>query len=98
VLLRKGLEVELVRGVVVGGDGLGVRVHHDRLVAIFLQSEGGVAAAVVELDSLADAVRTGAQDHDARAVGLAAFALALVRRVVVRGIRFELRRAGVHEL
>ncbi len=63
-LERQGLEVEAVRGVVVGRDGLGVAVDHDRFDAEVLQGEGGVAAAVVELDSLPDAVGAAAQDHD----------------------------------
>ena len=33
VLERQRLEVEAIGGVVVGGDGLGVAVDHDRLVA-----------------------------------------------------------------
>jgi hypothetical protein len=57
VLERQRLEVEPVAGVVVGGDGLRVAVHHHRLVSGLAQSEAGVHAAVVELDALADAVR-----------------------------------------
>ncbi len=68
VLQGQRLEVELVRGVVVGGDRLGVGVDHDRLVALLPQGEGGVDAAVVELDPLADPVRAAAQDHDLRFV------------------------------
>ena len=63
VLDRQRLEVELVRGVVVGRDGLRVAVDHDRLVALVAQGEGGVDAAVVELDPLADAVRPAAEHH-----------------------------------
>ena len=61
---RQRLEVEAVAGVVVGRDGLRVAVDHDRLDAELLQREGRVAAAVIELDSLPDAVRPAAQDHD----------------------------------
>ena len=64
VLERQRLEVEPVGGVVVGGDGLGVAVDHDGLVAGVGQREAGVAAAVVELDALADAVRAAAEDDD----------------------------------
>ena len=64
VLQRQGLEVELVRGVVVGGDGLRVAVDHDRLKAQGLERLCRVHAAVVELDALADAVGAGAEDHD----------------------------------
>ena len=70
---RERLEVETVAGVVIGGDGLRIAVDHDRLDAEFLQREGGVAAAVIELDALADAVGAAAQDHDllARQTGAA---------------------------
>ena len=64
VLERQGLEVEAVGGVVVGGDRLGVAVDHDGLVAGLGQGEAGVAAAVVELDALADAVGAAAEDDD----------------------------------
>lgn len=56
VLAGKRFEVEPVAGVVVGGDGLGVGVDHDRLEAVFRKRKAGVTAAVVELDALADAV------------------------------------------
>ena len=60
---RHRLEVELVGSVVVGRDGLGVAVDDDRLVAHLAHRHRSVAAAVVELDALADAVRTAAEDH-----------------------------------
>ena len=62
VLGRQRLEVEAVGGVVVGRDGLGVAVDHDRLHADLVEGEGRVAAAVVELDALADAVGAAAED------------------------------------
>ena len=68
LLRRERLEVEPVGGVVVGGDGLRVAVDHDRLVAERAERLRRVDAAVVELDALADAVRAGADDHDARLV------------------------------
>ena len=64
VLDSQRLEVELVGGVVVGGDGLRVAVHHDRLVTGLAQGEGGMDAAVVELDPLTDTVRAAAEHHD----------------------------------
>ena len=60
----EGLEEELVAGVVIGGDGFGVGIDHDGFVPDFLEGEGGVDAAVIELDALADAVRAAAEDHD----------------------------------
>ena len=90
------LEVEPVGRVVVGRDGLGVAVDHHRLVAELAVRRHGVDAAVVELDPLADAVRAGAEDDDARLraggrrlVGLAP------GRVVVVGRGLDLARARV---
>ena len=60
---RNRLEVELVGSVVVGRDRLGVAVDDDRLVAHLPHRHRCVAAAVVELDALADAVRTAAENH-----------------------------------
>ena len=68
VLERERLEVEAVAGVVVGGDGLGIRVDHDGLEAQFAQREAGMDAAVVELNALPDAVGAAAEDHDFPAV------------------------------
>ena len=76
VLGGQRLEVEAVGGVVVGRDGLRVAVDHDRLEADLAQREGGVAAAVVELDALADAVRPAAQDDGLLPVGRLGLALA----------------------
>ena len=64
VFERERFEVERVRSVVVGRDCLGVGVHHHDFDAHLAQRKRGVAAAPVELDSLSDAVRPPAQDHD----------------------------------
>src|ERR1019366_112288 len=68
VVERERLEVEAVGGVVVGGDGLGVAVDHDGVAPGLAHGHGGVHAAVVELDSLPDAVGAGAEDHDGLAI------------------------------
>src|SRR5579862_1666616 len=64
------LEVQAVTRVVVGGDRLRVAVHHHRLVAQLAERPDRVHAAVVELDALPDAVRSAAEDDDARLCGL----------------------------
>ena len=92
------LEVQAARRVVVGRDGLGVRVQHHRLEPRLLQGERGVHAGVVELDPLPDPVRPGAQDHDARAGRGLDLRLLLVGGVVVRRPRGELPAAGVDRL
>ena len=65
---RERLEVQAVAGVVIGRDGLRIAVDHDRFDAELLQREGRVAAAVIELDSLPDAIRPAAQNHDLLAI------------------------------
>ena len=98
VLERERLEVQPVRGVVVGRHGLRIAVDHDGLEAVLAQRHRRVHAAIVELDALADAVRPAAQHHHLLAVGGLRLALLLVRRVHVRGARRELRGAGVDAL
>ncbi len=96
VLDVEGLEVEPVGRVVVRRDRLRVAVDHDRLVAERAEALRRVDAAVVELDPLADPVRAGAEDDDAR---LATRGHGLVRlapsRVVVVRVGGHLARAGV---
>src|SRR3712207_5514011 len=96
--LFRSLEVEAVRGVVVGRNRLGVAVQHDRLVARIRQRERGVDAAVVELDALADAVGAGTEDQDLRTRRGCDLVLLFVGRVVVRGVGLELRGTRVDGL
>ena len=98
VFKRERLKVELVAGVVVGGDRFRVRVDHEGLEAVLLEGKGRMHAAIVKLDALADAVRTAAQNHDLLAVaGLHLVVAAVVGRVVVWRVSLELRGAGIHE-
>jgi len=85
VLERERLEVQAIGGVVVGRDGLRVAVHHQGLEAVLAQLQRGVHAAVVELDPLADAVGTPAEDHDLAAVRGVRLAFLFVGRIQVRG-------------
>src|SRR3546814_16350173 len=63
VLGGQRLEVEAVRGVVIRRHRLRIAVHHDGFIAGLAEGIGGVDAAVVELDALADAVRPAAEAH-----------------------------------
>ncbi len=100
VLEGERLEVEAVGGVVVGRDGLGVAVDHDRLVALGLERVRGVNAAVVKLDALANAVGAGREDHHAGLLCLRALggATVLVGEVVVTRASSKLAGAGVDGL
>ena len=96
LLRAERLEVEAVRRVVVGRDRLRVAVDHHGLVAERPEGLGGMDAAVVELDPLADPVRAGAEDDDA---GFRPVRAGLVRfapgRVEVVRIGLDLGGAGV---
>ena len=100
VLKGERLEVEAVGGVVVGRDGLGVAVDHDRLVALCLERIGGVHAAVIKLDALANAVGAGRENHHAGFLGLRALggAAVLVGEVVVARAGGKLACAGIDGL
>jgi hypothetical protein len=60
-----------------------------------LQRERGVAAAVIELDSLPDAVGPAAQNHDLLAIRGRGFALRFVAGIEIRREAFELGRTGI---
>ena len=104
VLGRQRLEVEPVGGVVVGRHRLRIAVDHDGFIAGVVQREAGMAAAVVELDALADAVRAAAEDDDLLLVRWCALIDGRAReerfvgRVHVGGGRGELGGAGVDAL
>ncbi len=103
VVERQRLEVQAVGGVVVRRDGLGVAVDHHRVAPAGADGHRRVHAAVVELDALADAVRAGAEDDDARLVAAADLVAAgrpeaLPAGVVVRRLGGELGRARVDGL
>ena len=56
IFKSKGLEIKLVRGIIVGGNSLRVAVYHDSLEAQLLESICSVNTAVIELNTLTDSV------------------------------------------
>ena len=98
VFKRERLEVEAVGGVVVGGDGFGVAIDHDGLVAVFAHGQRGVHAAVVEFNALADAVGAAAENHDFFAAGGFGLAFFFVGGIQVGRAGGEFGGAGVHAL
>ena len=98
VLEGQRFEEELVAGVVVGGDGLRVGVDHEGLEAVFLEGEGGVHAAIVELNALTYAVGATAEDHDLLLGRRCDLVIAtVIGRVVIRGIGLELCGTGIDQ-
>ena len=69
VLERERLEVQAVGGVVVGRDRLRVAVDHHRVAPGLAHGHRGVHAAVVELDALADAVRSASRGSSTARLG-----------------------------
>ena len=98
VLERQRLEIQAIRGVVIGRDGLGVTVDHDGLVTILTHRQGRMNTAIIELNALANSVWPAAQDHDLVIVGWVGLALFVVARIHVRGRRIELGGTGVDPL
>ena len=97
VFKHQRLEVEPVAGVVVGRDGLRIAVDHDGFVAVILQRERRMAAAVIELDSLPDAVRPRSENDDLGLVGRRRLVLFVIGRIEIRRHRFEFGGAGIHQ-
>ena len=98
VLQGEGFEIQAVAGVVVGGHGLRVAIDHDGLVTVLAHGQGGVHAAVVKFNALADAVGAATEHHDFLALAGFGLALIFIGGVHVGGIGGKFGRAGVHPL
>ena len=61
---RQRFEVEAIRSVVVRRHGFRVAIDHDRFIASVMQGKAGVAAAIVKLNALTDAVWAATEDDD----------------------------------
>src|SRR6266545_3233467 len=91
------LEVKFVARVVIRGNRLRIRVDHDRFESEFAQSERRVHAAIVEFDSLADPVRSAAEDDDFALGAIAPLVLVAIRRVIIRRVSFKLGCTSIDE-
>ena len=97
VLESERLKIKFIARVVIGRNRFRIRVHHDRLESELAQGKRGMHAAVIKFNALADPVRSATQNHDLAFAALASLVLVAVCRIVVRRIRFKLRRARIHE-
>jgi hypothetical protein len=96
---RQRLEEQHVAGVVIGADRFRIAVDHHAFDTEFAKRETGVAAAIIELDPLADAVRTAAENDDPLLVARRRqFVFDFVGAVVIRRVGFELGRTGIDAL
>ena len=64
VFKRERFEIEAIGSVVIGRNRFRVAIHHDGFVAVFMQRKASVAATIIELDSLPDAIGPAAENHD----------------------------------
>ena len=90
----KRLEVKLVCGGVVGGNGFGVVVNNNSLVAAVFNGGYGVNGRVIELNALTYTDRTCTQNNYLLSVGKDRFVLAGVGGVEIGDIRIGV--AGIH--
>src|SRR5580698_3205968 len=95
VFERERLEIETVAGVVVGRNRLWIAVDHDGLVTILTQRVTGVAATVIELNSLPYAVRTGTKNDYFFLRGGRGLVFVFVSGIQIRRVAFELGGAGI---
>ena len=75
VLEGERLEIKFIARVVISGNGFRIRVDHDCLEPKLAQGERRMHAAVIEFNTLADPVRTAAQNHDLTFAALASLVL-----------------------
>ena len=97
VLERERLKIKFIASIVIGRNRFRIRIHHDGFETELAQGESGVDATVVEFDPLADAIRPAAQNHDFTLAAFAPFVLVPIGRIIIRGVGFEFRSAGIDQ-
>ena len=98
VLGAKRLEIQPVRRIVVGRNGLGIVVDDDDVIAALFERPDAVDRGIVKFDPLPDADRSRAEHQDdrlARARKAARLAGLVVGRIEIGGHGVELGAAGV---
>ena len=90
------LEKESVRGVVIGGDRLGIAIDHDGFVAVFTHGQCCVDTTVVKLNALPDTIGPAAQHHNLASISGSRLTLFLIGGVHISGGSRKLGGAGIH--
>ena len=93
------LEIQLICDIEVGTYGLRVVVYNNSLVSFFFKRPGAVHGTEVELDTLANADRAGAENQNFfLLVLLFHLADAVEAGIVIRSLRCELSCTGIYHL
>ena len=99
VFVGQRLEIQAIGRIVIGRHGFRVAIHHDGFIASIMQCIACMNTAIVELNTLTNAVRPSAQNHSALLTGGANLRIAqLVCLVVILGKALELGSASVNRL
>ena len=99
ILGSQRLKIQLVRNIKVRTYGLRVIVDDNRLISLFRKCPGTVYGTEVELDTLSDADRAGAQDkHFFLITSAVRLILSAVYGIVIRSRGSELSGAGIYHL
>ena len=101
ILRCQRFKIELVSNIEVRRYRFRVVVDDDRLEAGFLEGPGTVDRAEIKLDSLSDPDRPGTQHQNLLLIMFSGYLRSLIlasviHRVIVRSLRLELGRTGVH--
>src|SRR5207248_727213 len=75
-----------------------IAIHHDGFETILAQRESGMAAAIIEFNSLSDTIRPAAENHDFRPCLGVRLVFVFVCGIKVGRKRFKLRGASIHTL
>ena len=78
IFQRHRLEIQTIRGVVVGRNRFGITVDHDGFITVIAQRQCRMNAAVVKLNALSNAVRSTADHHDFSLVARLRFAFLVI--------------------
>jgi len=90
-------EIEFIGHIEIGRDRFRIAVNHDGFVAGFFDCHEAVNAAVIELDTLANPVGSGAENDNFLFTGTGdTFVFLIEGRVEIGRLRFKFCGAGIH--
>ena len=98
ILDAQRFKIELIRAGIVGGNGFGVVVDNDRLVACRLDGLYCVNGGIIEFHTLTDTDRTRTKYDDLFLIGYDRLVLFLIGGIEIRNVAVEFGSAGIDHL